>query len=115
MRFLASLLPKVLIVAAGLVFATIPLQAGPALDAGNLFHQKCAMCHGKDGKGFSAIKTPDFTDPKWQASIKDKQIEEVIKDGKKGTAMPAFEGKLKEDEMRALIQYIRTFSGSKGK
>jgi len=71
------------------------------------------MCHGADGKGFAAIKTPDFTDPKWQASLKDKGIGVVIKNGKKGTPMPAFAGKLKDEEVQALAGYIRSFGSKK--
>ena len=66
------------------------------------------MCHGADGKGFPALKTPNFTDPKWQSSIKDKEMREVIKNGKKGTAMPAFGDKLKDEEISAVIAYIRS-------
>jgi mono/diheme cytochrome c family protein len=73
------------------------------------------MCHRTDGKGFPAIKTPDFTDPKWQASQKDKDLADVIKNGKKGTPMAAFGGKLKDDEIQALVTYIRAFNSSKKK
>ena len=85
------------------------LQAGPAPDdGGDLFKQKCSMCHGVDGKGFSALKTPDFTDPKVQASLTDKEIVETIKNGKKGTAMPAFGDKLSDDQIHSLVTYIRS-------
>jgi mono/diheme cytochrome c family protein len=66
------------------------------------------MCHGVDGKGFAALKTPDFTSPKWQASMTDKQIKDVIKNGKKGTAMVAFGDKLNEEEITAVVAYIRS-------
>jgi cytochrome c oxidase cbb3-type subunit 3 len=66
------------------------------------------MCHGADGKGLPALKTPDFTDPKWQASTKDKEIREVIKNGKKGTMMVGFADKLKDQEVSAVIAYIRS-------
>ena len=84
-------------------------------DGGSIYKQKCSMCHGADGKGFPALKTPDFTDSKWQKTAKDKEIETVIKNGKKGTAMPAFADKLKEDEVRALVGYLRSLDSSKKK
>lgn len=93
----------------------VALQAAPAAGGAAVFKQKCSMCHGADGKGFAAIKTPDFTDPKWQASVKDKEIAEVIKNGRKGTPMPAFGGKLKEEDIQALVRYIRSFDSSKRK
>jgi cytochrome c oxidase cbb3-type subunit 3 len=66
------------------------------------------MCHGADGKGFAALKTPNFTDPKWQSSIKDREMRKVIENGKKGTAMPAFGDKLKDEQISALVTYIRS-------
>jgi mono/diheme cytochrome c family protein len=35
-------------------------------------------------------------------------MSEVIKNGKKGTAMPAFSGQLKHEEISAVIAYIRS-------
>jgi mono/diheme cytochrome c family protein len=35
-------------------------------------------------------------------------MREVIKNGKKGTAMAAFGGQLKEEEISAVIAYIRS-------
>jgi cytochrome c oxidase cbb3-type subunit 3 len=82
--------------------------AVPAADGSAVFKNNCVMCHGADGKGFPALKTPDFTDPKWQASAKDKEIREVIKNGKKGTMMVGFADKLKDQEVSAVIAYIRS-------
>jgi cytochrome c oxidase cbb3-type subunit 3 len=115
MRFLASPAFRVLGLGVGLLICGFALSAAPVSDGVALFQQNCAMCHGADGKGFAAIKTPDFTDPKWQASATDKEIAEVIKNGKKGTPMPAFGGKLKEADIQALVRYIRSFGSSKGK
>lgn len=85
------------------------LHAGPKPDDGaDLFKQKCSMCHGVDGKGFSALHTPDFTDPKWQASMSDKQIIDTIKNGKKDTAMPPFGDKLSDPQIQSLLTYIRS-------
>jgi cytochrome c oxidase cbb3-type subunit 3 len=98
-----------LLVAAGLLVSSFAYRAaGPAADGAAIFKNNCVMCHGADGKGFSALKTPDFTDPKWQSSMKDKQLREVIKNGKKGTAMAAFGDKLNEEEITAVIAYIRS-------
>ena len=109
MRFQASTFLKISAVGSFLLVFSLMLQANPAPDAGgDLFKQKCAMCHGADGKGFPALKTPDFTDPKVQASLSDKEMTEVIKKGKPGTAMPAFGEKLSEDQIKSLVTYIRS-------
>jgi len=100
---------KCLLVVAGLLLSSLAFQAAvPAADGAAIFKKNCMMCHGADGKGFSALKTPNFTDPKWQSSTKDKEMREVIKNGKKGTAMVGFGSQLKDEEITAVIAYIRS-------
>ena len=100
---------KCLLVAAGLLVSSLAFQAAvPAADGAAIFKKNCMMCHGADGKGFPALKTPNFTDPKWQSATKDKEIREVIKNGKKGTTMLAFGDKLSDEEISAVIAYIRS-------
>lgn len=82
-------------------------------DGSAVFRVHCAPCHGMEGKGKPRIGTPNFTDPKVQASITDEQIVTTIKNGRKGTAMPTWSGKLAEEEINAVAAYIRTF-GSQG-
>ena len=99
---------KCCLLAVGLLISSFAYRAAvPGADGSAVFKNNCVMCHGEDGKGFPALKTPDFTDPKWQASTKDKEIREVIKNGKKGTAMVGFADKLKDQEISAVITYIR--------
>lgn len=95
-----------------LAFASAPPRPD---DAGDLFKSKCSMCHGPEGKGFSAIKTPDFTDPKWQASQKDAVLKDVIKNGKKDTMMKGFGDKLSDEEIGSLVKYIRSLNPVKKK
>ena len=102
-----------LLLGTGLLVWSMMVWASDKSDGGAIYKQKCSMCHGVEGKGFSAIKTPDFTDAKWQASIKDKEMIEVIKNGKKGTAMPAYADKLKEDEIQAVVVHIRSLNSEK--
>jgi cytochrome c oxidase cbb3-type subunit III len=115
MRFQASAFFKLLGVGAFLLAFTFALQAGPAPNGGDIYKQKCSMCHGVGGKGFAPLKTPDFTDPKVQASMTDKEIVETIKNGKKGTPMPAFADKLNDGEIHSLLAYIRSLDSSKNK
>ena len=111
MRLQVFTLFKVLGVGAFLLIFSLALPAGPKPDdGGDLFKQKCSMCHGADGKGYPALKTPDFTDPKVQAALSDKEIVETIKNGKKGTAMPAFGDKLSDEQIHALVTYIRSLA-----
>jgi len=115
MKLLKNSLAVLILMGAGLLVAGTIFRAAPPPDGAALYKQKCAMCHKADGKGYSALKTPDMTDPNWQKKAKDADIEEVIKNGKKGTAMPAFADKLKDDEVTALVTYIRSLDSSKKK
>ena len=80
------------------------------IDGAGLFAaQKCATCHGADGKG-KVKGTPNFTDAAWQKKETDADLTEDIKLGKP-PKMPAFGAKLSDAEIKAVIAYIRTFSG----
>ena len=80
------------------------------IDGAGLFvAQKCATCHGADGKG-KVKGTPNFTDAAWQKKEADADLTEDIKLGKP-PKMPAFGSKLSDAEIKAVIAYIRTFSG----
>jgi mono/diheme cytochrome c family protein len=104
---------RLFIVVAGLLLAVAVFHAAPEPDGAAIFKQRCSMCHGPEGKGFPAVKTPDFTDPKVQDSIKDDEMIEVITNGKKGTPMPAFKEKLKGDEIKAVAAFIRSLNSKK--
>lgn len=97
----------------GCLAALPAFQGASPLHGTSLYKRRCMMCHGADGKGYASIKTPDFTDPKWQASVKDQELVEVIKNGKKGTHMPAFAEKLGEDEIRAVVGYVRSMNAKR--
>ena len=83
----------------------------PAEDGAALFGQKCALCHGKDGKGLAQWRAkgqPDFTDAHFQSSVTDQEISDVIHNGK-GKFMPAFKGKLTDEQITALVAQVRAF------
>ena len=79
------------------------------INAAQLFsEQKCVTCHGEDGKG-KVKDAPNFTDAAWQRKEKDSELIEIVKQGKT-PKMPAFGAKLKDEEIKALIAYIRSFA-----
>ena len=77
------------------------------------WEKTCAKCHGVDGKGDTKIgkklEIKDFTDAKYQDSLKDdamfKAVKEGLKDGEKLRMKPA-EG-LSDDEIKGLVAYVR--------
>jgi len=87
------------------------LLAAPlrAQDAPTLFKSKCAACHGPDGSGNVPMgKTLGVTDLKADAVQKqtDAQLTDSITNGK-GAKMPAYKGKLTDDQIKGLVGFIR--------
>ena len=80
------------------------------IDAAALYKaQKCAGCHQTDGKGNKNMgEMPDFTDAAWQKKESDSHLANAIRKGKK--PMPAYEGKITDDEIKALVGYVRSFA-----
>lgn len=75
----------------------------------------CVPCHGQSGnadtKMGKILNAKDLTDSKVQAGFTDAQATESIKNGVKQngkTAMKAFGGKLTDDEIKALVVYVRS-------
>jgi cbb3-type cytochrome c oxidase subunit III len=80
-----------------------------------LFSTRCVPCHGANGRGrrIVAYKAPDFNDVSWQYTKDDKELEDAIKNGigaGRG-AMPRWKNLLDDQEIKALVKYIRTFAG----
>jgi cytochrome c oxidase cbb3-type subunit 3 len=103
-----------LIFLAGFAFSTLALAAASKPNGKAIFREQCVMCHGMNGKGYAAIHTPDFTDPKWQAAHPEAERLKALENGVKGTAMLSFKGKLTPAEMHAVLDYICSL-GSKTK
>jgi mono/diheme cytochrome c family protein len=86
-----------------------------AADAKTNWTNNCAQCHGPDGKANTkmgkTLSAKDLTDPKVQAEFTDAKATQSIKEGVKQngkTTMKAFGGKLTDDEISALVKYVRT-------
>jgi len=94
---------------AGLGFLSVPLQADN--DAEATYKAKCAMCHGPDGKGETAtgkaMKAGSFAAPE-VAKMSDDDLATVITKGK--NKMPGYEKSLKPDQIKELVEYIRSLA-----
>jgi len=102
--------------AAGLAaLATEPRPAGAASEKAGpppLFVQKCAKCHGEDGRAQTEkgkkMKAQDFTDPDFQQHKKDEQLADAIANGTEKD-MPAFGKVLTPAEIESMVQTVRAF------
>ena len=75
-------------------------------DTGN-----CFDCHGDDAAGNEAFGSANLTKPELYLFGSDRAtIIETIKQGRRGT-MPAFEGKLRPEEIRAVSVFVFSRSG----
>ncbi len=105
---------KLMVISLALLIAgAVSLRAA---DAKENWEKHCAKCHGPDGKGKTKMGEKfgikDYTDAKVREELKDekmiKAIKEGIKDGEK-TKMRAFGETLSDEEIKALVKYVRDF------
>ena len=94
------------------------ILAGPSMaaDVQANWTKHCVKYHGKDGKGGTKMGrqsgVKDYTDPKVQAEMKDDKALKTVKEGimEKGKEkMKPYAGDLSDEEIKALIAYMRTF------
>jgi len=91
------------VVALSLLPLAVLAQSAP-IDAGALFQQHCASCHGVQRTG---IMGPALL-PESLERLRKPEALKVITTGRPATQMPAFKDTLKADEIAALAQWIYT-------
>ena len=90
--------------------------AARAAEPAENWAKNCASCHGKDGAGHTKAgrmkQVKDMTDPAYQKGFTDEQAAKQIKEGFKDSAgkekMKAFADVLSDDEVKALVGYVRS-------
>lgn len=102
-----------IVVAVGFLAAVGMLSAPAKSDdkSAALFKQKCASCHGPDGKGETpagkAMKVGSFAGPE-SKKMSDQELADIIEKGK--GKMPKYGASMKPDEVKAMVAYIRTLA-----
>jgi cytochrome c553 len=99
-----------------LLVLSLPL-AGRADTPRALWRSKCKGCHGMDGKARTRMgrrhHIQDLTSARFQEGVTDAQLHQVIEKGSpKDKKMKAFEGRLTEEEISALVRFIRALKPS---
>ncbi len=102
-------LPLMVLVQICMLAATLRGAAPlPADEGEGTFKAKCAMCHGADGSGDTAMgkkmKIRDLRSADVQKQS-DAQLAEIIAKGK--SPMPGYEKQLDKDKIQKVVAYLR--------
>ena len=84
-----------------------------AVDGALVYAQYCVVCHGDKGDGDTRVRrglsSPprDFTTARSRSELTRARMLHSVAEGRPGTAMMAFSARLSEDEINAVVDYIR--------
>jgi mono/diheme cytochrome c family protein len=94
--------------AAVLASDTTPAQAAA------LYQRNCSVCHGDKGDGQSrargSLATPprDFTSEQSRKELPRDYMIAIVREGKHGTAMVGRKTRLSEEQIEAIVDFVRT-------
>jgi len=104
----------------------VDLQADAPLGA-RVYAQHCAVCHGPNGRGNGPAapslrpRPRDFTSGEFkykstppEAPAADADLIRTVREGLRASAMPYFGDLLSDEEVRAVVAHLKTFSKSEG-
>ncbi|HUE96462.1 MAG TPA: c-type cytochrome [Longimicrobiaceae bacterium] len=105
------------------LLGTTPALAQTAEQGREVYDRWCATCHGTEGRGdgpaaaYMLPRPRDFTRGTYQIKSTptgslptDADILRIVDEGMPGTAMPGWRVKLNNQQRRAVVEYIKTFS-----
>lgn len=92
------------------------LAVARADDPSALYAKNCASCHGKDGAGHTRagrlLHVKSLADAAYQKTFSDDKafgdIKNGLKDSDGNDKMKPFAEKLSDDQIKALVAYVRT-------
>ena len=115
---MSGLVKGAAVLATGLWLVSMAAHGAQAQEAKELYQKSCSNCHGPNGKGdgpASKMLKPPAAD--FATALKgksDADLTKVVKEGGKAVGksalMPAFGSKLTDDQIQALIAYVKGFS-----
>ena len=91
--------------------------ANEIADGKKIYATNCMICHQDSGKGGKVtiegktIEPDDLTTAKMKAKT-DEKLTGYIVDGATDNGMPAFKGKLTDDQIKAVVKHLRSLQGS---
>jgi mono/diheme cytochrome c family protein len=106
------------VLATGVWLVSSAARPAHAQDAKQLYEKSCVTCHGPSGKGDGPagklLKPPPADLAAATKGKADADIAKVIKEGGKAVgksaAMPAYKGKLTDEQVQGVVQYVKGFT-----
>ena len=99
---------------ASLMSMAVPSPAQKPREGDAIFQELCVSCHGNDGRADTemgkSVKAADLTSSEVQQQS-DAELARVLRTGQR--QMPAFGDKLSDDEIKAVIGYVRHLGKNK--
>ncbi len=89
------------------LLATVLTGTLAAQSAAELYKSKCQSCHGAEGRASAIGKklgARDFQDPE-VAKMSEADLVKITTEGK--NKMPAYKGKLTDEQIKSLVKYIK--------
>lgn len=104
------LLASLLAISAGLAIANSTIAAEKGQE---IYQKRCQVCHGPTGGadgplGKNLKNMPDLTKKEVMSAKKDEELLKVVSEGK--GVMPSMKNLLSQDEVKAVVEYVRTFA-----
>lgn len=91
--------------------SALPVEQGADLALGKkVFADNCVLCHGPEGNGNRELGGPNLTDKIWLYGSDKATIVQGLQNGR-GGVMPAWQGRLSEPIIKALVVYVYSFGG----
>jgi cytochrome c5 len=76
--------------------------------------KSCKKCHAEDGSASTSIgkklEIGDYTNPETLAKFSDEELFNMTKNGVEGTKMGGYGDKLSDEEIHALVAYMRAMA-----
>lgn len=97
---------KIILICGALILTSTLISTyghGAELDGKAIYNQYCVFCHKADGKGGGPMNAADLTKTK----LTEKELSEVIKNGKVNKMMPSFKSSLNEPQIEKIVEYIK--------
>ncbi|MBI3773733.1 MAG: c-type cytochrome [Gammaproteobacteria bacterium] len=112
--FMVAVAPAPAVVAEAAPPVQPPATAAISAPQGQrIFEEHCRVCHGDKGNGstwtYSVLNPPprNFTAPQSRRILTRARMIASVTHGRKGTAMMSFSGRLSEQEIASVVDYIR--------